>query len=212
MHCATSLRSAFDDLVESRRVLSRRIASAAGTIGGDVAGSVSLIAYPLGVKDVRECHLLAAAQQFAMAAAGPLFGIGEQEELAPGVRKHNRSLIAALAHHVAVAGDRLLPILEPGPSDGTGGHRRRRGRDFAAANRLADVRAVQEHLARRQLDNDPVEQLGHGTAIAQIDARPQSRQSDGAKHGPGVEILKSEPLRQQPGRTAFACPGRCRRW
>ena len=91
--------------------------------GSDVASGVSLIAYELSLENILERHLFATAEQFPMAAAGPFLGIGAEKELAPGIGKDDRALIAALTHHVAVPGDRLLPFLEPGPSDGTRSHR-----------------------------------------------------------------------------------------
>jgi hypothetical protein len=73
-----------------------------------VPTGVAVVPLVLGPQDFGVRHLDAAGRQFALPAAGPFVGIGDEEEFTFGLRKDNGALVPTLAYQIAADRDRPL--------------------------------------------------------------------------------------------------------
>ena len=75
----------------------------------DRSRRIALIAQSLVGQHFVERNLFAAGQQIAVTPPGPFLFVGREKDLALGIGKNNRALIAAFGHDVAPGGRRPLP-------------------------------------------------------------------------------------------------------
>ena len=112
---------------------------------GPTSRGVFVVAPLLGGQDLFECCRLAALLQVVLPPAGPFFRAGREKDLALGLGKDDRSLVAAFRHDVLPCGHGPLQVHEVGANLRMIGGIARHGRYRLRPHGVGHVLALQKN-------------------------------------------------------------------
>ena len=175
--------------------------------GTDLAAGVFTIAPLLGGKDLGQRCPFAARFQVAQPPTGTFLRARGEEDLAAGMWKYDRSLVAAFRDEVLPCRQGLLQEHEARPHLRMIGGVTRNRRDFPAPHGIGHVLALQEDPLAGDAKIQRQGQFGQFLRAVPINAGPQAGQGHGTVHGAGVQIAAAQSPGQGPSDGALSCPG-----
>ena len=175
--------------------------------GSDRSDAVPLVATVLRREHRVERRGRPTGCLFAMAATGPLLGRGSEKHLELGMRKHHRTLVAALGDHVDPCGDGPLHPLHD-IADRRGIRHRPRGRgDLLSADLGRHITVTDEYTPIAKGDRQGLGECREALGIVERHGSFERHERDRSIHGSGVHVEPAQAAGQRAGGGTLAGAG-----
>ena len=175
--------------------------------GSDGPQPVGLIAARMRFKNGLKCGRVATRQLFSLPALGPLYRRGGQKNLQIGMRKNNRSLVAAFGDNVAALSHATLHMLHRLPHRRRIGHRSRGGGDPFGANLCGNIAILHQHAAVCKDNPDLFDKPRQLRRILQRYPLLNGDERHCPIHRAGIDVAPAESAGQCPSRRTLTGAG-----